>query len=205
MRKTLLASTAIAFGLAITGPAIAADDTKTDSRIGTDVTTDSDVRKSPGTQHGEDQPTMKSGTDAQMGADTNAKVGADANTQMGSSDSYRSYNDMKDFSGSIAGGFTAEELIGTDVVDANGDEVGEVADILISANNKAETVLVDVGGFLGIGEKRVALGLSELSKQDDVLVTSKTEAELEGMASYSEDGDSWLLDNDRATTAPKAE
>jgi sporulation protein YlmC with PRC-barrel domain len=42
------------------------------------------------------------------------------------------------------------------------NDVGEVDDIVISRDGKVEAVIVDVGGFLGIGEKAVALDMGSL-------------------------------------------
>ncbi|MFN3845038.1 MAG: PRC-barrel domain-containing protein [Paracoccaceae bacterium] len=46
--------------------------------------------------------------------------------------------------------------------DTNWDDAGEISDLIISLNGDAEAVLVDFGGFLGIGEKTVALSMASL-------------------------------------------
>lgn len=43
------------------------------------------------------------------------------------------------------------------------DDIGEVHDLVLSRDGKLQAVLVDVGGFLGIGEKTVALQMNELT------------------------------------------
>lgn len=176
MRNTLLASTALAFVLSLGGAAIAADEMKSNQ------SGDATMEKSTGT----------SGS---------ATMGAADSSMQGSADSYRSLNAAGDqYSGTIAGGFQADDLIGTDVVDANGETVGEIADVLIDPQNNANHVLVDVGGFLGIGSKRVALPIEELSQQGDQLTTNMTEQELEQLASYEEQGDTWMRAPDEGTT-----
>jgi hypothetical protein len=45
---------------------------------------------------------------------------------------------------------------------AEWDDVGEINDILISQDGEVKAVLLDIGGFLGIGEKRVAVNMDEL-------------------------------------------
>ena len=47
-------------------------------------------------------------------------------------------NDPKAFSGEIAGGYSADDLLGMNLVDAKGDSIGEVHDLLVSADNKIE-------------------------------------------------------------------
>ncbi|MFN7224936.1 MAG: PRC-barrel domain-containing protein [Paracoccaceae bacterium] len=46
--------------------------------------------------------------------------------------------------------------------DTNWDDAGEISDLIISLNGDGEAVLVDFGGFLGIGEKTVAVSMANL-------------------------------------------
>jgi|LNFM01.1.fsa_nt_gb sporulation protein YlmC with PRC-barrel domain len=57
---------------------------------------------------------------------------------------------------------TAEELMGVRVYGQNDEDVGEISDIVLDANGKATQIIVDVGGFLGIGEKPVAIDMQQL-------------------------------------------
>lgn len=56
----------------------------------------------------------------------------------------------------------AESLIGLDVVNAEGETIGEIENVVIDGDGKVRHVIVGVGGFLGIGEKNVALGWDQL-------------------------------------------
>ncbi len=49
---------------------------------------------------------------------------------------------------------------GTDVLGPDNAHIGDVVDVLIDKTGKIEAVIVGVGGFLGIGEKNVALDMS---------------------------------------------
>ncbi|MCB1313064.1 MAG: PRC-barrel domain-containing protein [Sedimentitalea sp.] len=42
------------------------------------------------------------------------------------------------------------------------DDIGEIKDLVLSREGKTEAVLVDIGGFLGIGENRIALDMNAL-------------------------------------------
>ena len=42
-------------------------------------------------------------------------------------------------------------------------DAGEISDVLISLSGDTEAVLVDFGGFLGIGEKTVAVDMKQLT------------------------------------------
>ncbi|MBB6410667.1 PRC-barrel domain-containing protein [Mesorhizobium sangaii] len=84
---------------------------------------------------------------------------------------------------------SAENLIGTTVYGADDAKVGEIGDIVLSTDKKVDAIVVDVGGFLGIGEKSVAVGMEELKFMTDkngnrYLYTNLTKAQLEAQAAY---------------------
>ncbi|SDO71650.1 PRC-barrel domain-containing protein [Lutimaribacter pacificus] len=87
---------------------------------------------------------------------------------------------------------TAERLTGAKVYGSAEDWVGEVSDIVLASDGSVEAVVIDVGGFLGIGEKPVALRLSDIDilrseTGEDVRVhVPMTEEELDGMPEYTE-------------------
>ena len=64
----------------------------------------------------------------------------------------------------------AEAVIGMPVRDGNGERLGTVDDLLISANWQVDNVLVSVGGFLGVGARVVAIPLQEFRITSDALV-----------------------------------
>ena len=49
------------------------------------------------------------------------------------------------------------------VYDPSGKKVGTVADMLFSPDGSINAVMLDVGGFLGIGQKHVAVPVSAIS------------------------------------------
>ena len=127
-----------------------------------------------------------------------AYADSDSAAAMDENSGYGSYNANTEFDGSIAGGYSAEELIGADIVNTDGDTIDEVSDLLIDQNNEITHVLVNVGGVLGIGTKTVALSIDELQvpegSSDDVMyMTSMTEEQLEELPAYFErDGVYWM-------------
>ncbi len=62
---------------------------------------------------------------------------------------------------------SAQDLIGTRVIGPNNDDVGEVGDVILTADGKVDAIIVDVGGFLGLGEKPVAIALDNLKFMKD--------------------------------------
>jgi hypothetical protein len=62
---------------------------------------------------------------------------------------------------------SAERLINTTVYAANDENVGEVGDVILTEDGKIDAVILDVGGFLGIGEKPVAVAFDDLEIMAD--------------------------------------
>jgi hypothetical protein len=54
----------------------------------------------------------------------------------------------------------ASKLIGLNVYGADNDKIGDINEVLVDRQGNADAVVLGVGGFLGIGEKNVALPFS---------------------------------------------
>lgn len=83
-------------------------------------------------------------------------------------------------------------IVESDVYGASGDDVGEVEDVAVAGNRLF--AIVEVGGFLGLGEHDVAIPLDRLSYANDrIVLYNLTEEELEQMPEFNE-GDYASLD-----------
>ncbi|MER8806430.1 PRC-barrel domain-containing protein [Mesorhizobium australicum] len=87
------------------------------------------------------------------------------------------------------GEIRGDDLKGTTVYGANDAKVGEIGDVVLTPDKKTDAVIVDVGGFLGIGEKEVAVGMDNLKFMTDkdgkkYLYTTFTKEQLEKQAAY---------------------
>jgi sporulation protein YlmC with PRC-barrel domain len=51
----------------------------------------------------------------------------------------------------------ASKLVGVNIYGSNNEKIGDVNDVLIDRGGQAKAVIIGVGGFLGIGEKNVAI------------------------------------------------
>lgn len=60
------------------------------------------------------------------------------------------------------GQLMASDLIGTRVVSANNESIGDINDVIVDRNGQVMAAVVGVGGFLGIGEKDVAVPFKSL-------------------------------------------
>jgi sporulation protein YlmC with PRC-barrel domain len=87
-------------------------------------------------------------------------------------------------------GLSADKLIGTTVYGADDENVGSISDVILATDGKGvEAVIMDVGGFLGIGSKSVAVGMDNLAFMADAdgnnyLYTQFTREQLEAQPEY---------------------
>jgi sporulation protein YlmC with PRC-barrel domain len=63
---------------------------------------------------------------------------------------------------SQAGELRASKLIGTSVKNTAGETIGDINEIVLGKDGKVAAVVVGVGGFLGIGEREVAVRYESL-------------------------------------------
>ena len=97
-------------------------------------------------------------------------------------------------SGKPAGGFHADDLIGSTVKHRGSDEdIGEVQDLIIGDDGRIVGVVVQTGGFLGLGGQNVGLGWDQLehTQEDDetVFYVDMEEDALREAPEYEQDQD----------------
>lgn len=88
---------------------------------------------------------------------------------------------------------STEELIGARVFGGQQEDLGEVSEVIVSDSGSVEAFVVDVGGFLGIGEKPIAIGSKDIDFKQDadgniVVFTPFTKEQLEQQAAYTREG-----------------
>ena len=94
-----------------------------------------------------------------------------------------------------ADSFLASTLLGASVQSPDGESIGEVEDMILGSDGSVEGVVVGVGGFLGIGEKDVALEFGSIQIQQDAetgrltFVSSSTEEQLEAAPEFKDADD----------------
>ena len=85
---------------------------------------------------------------------------------------------------------TAEDLVGKRVFGPDDKDLGEISAVALGADGKITGAVVDVGGFLGIGEKSVALSADMLRLAPDadgdgsVLRVSASEDQLKALPAH---------------------
>lgn len=85
---------------------------------------------------------------------------------------------------------TADDVQGAPVFDAENKQIGEVSELVLSTDGKLTEAVIDVGGFLGIGAKPVALpiGSVDVVRANDGAETriyvAMTKEELEALPKF---------------------
>jgi sporulation protein YlmC with PRC-barrel domain len=99
--------------------------------------------------------------------------------------------------------FRTSKLIGTNVKNNDGDTIGEVEDLIISSGDQMLQAILSVGGFLGIGERHVAIPFKDLKvthvNNNPEVFYQATKAELEGMPKFSYDESEKMAQTVRAS------
>jgi sporulation protein YlmC with PRC-barrel domain len=99
---------------------------------------------------------------------------------------------------------SASDYIGKTVYDQAGNNIGEVNDLIVSGDGNVEAVILGVGGFLGIGEKDVAVNTQAVQMVQDGdtqrLVVQATKETLEAAPSYDRSNRRYATDTGAVTT-----
>jgi PRC-barrel domain len=87
------------------------------------------------------------------------------------------------------------------VYDRSNSKIGDISDVLVGPNGQVDAAIIGVGGFLGAGEKEVAVSFSSIKrtmKDDKVYLTLDTTKDALKNASgfkYDSTKTSWVPDN----------
>lgn len=86
----------------------------------------------------------------------------------------------------------ASDLIDEDVEDSQGREIGEVQDVIVDQTGRQTALIVEVGGFLGMGEKSVSIPMSDftITKDSDnerTIKISHSKSELESLPTWTKE------------------
>ncbi|ANC91936.1 PRC-barrel domain containing protein [Azospirillum humicireducens] len=107
---------------------------------------------------------------------------------------------------------SADELIGKTVYGRDNEKIGEVDDVILDANGQARQLVVSSGGFLGIGEKQVAVDYTAAnwdSQNNRLNLAGMSRDDVKAMPEFKYDDTMTSLNKNRkpaetGTTAPGA-
>jgi sporulation protein YlmC with PRC-barrel domain len=98
---------------------------------------------------------------------------------------------------------SADDMIGRTVYGEEDQELGEVTDVIVDPDTKqVSRLVIGMGGFLGIGEKTVALDMNqvEIRPEQGIYVSGMRQEDIEGMEEYNPDDATASLDEPAPAT-----
>ena len=76
----------------------------------------------------------------------------------------------------------ASKMIGSTVYDVQNRNIGKVKDLILDRSGQVAAVAIDVGTFLGMGGKTVAVKLSDLKTDNNRITLDRTKEQLQQMS-----------------------
>lgn len=89
----------------------------------------------------------------------------------------------------VAAGMRADKILGAQVYNSADESIGTIDDLIVEPGDRVVYAIVSVGGFLGIGERLVAVPFDRFSfqKRDDdmrMVLADSTKTQLEAMPEF---------------------
>jgi hypothetical protein len=80
----------------------------------------------------------------------------------------------------------AHKIIGRDLLNASKDKIGTIDSVMLGREGKVQAVIVNVGGFLGLGEKNVAIDWADITVSQDgkTITTALSKDQLKALPEY---------------------
>lgn len=75
---------------------------------------------------------------------------------------------------SAMGLWQSSKLIGVNVYNGSNEKIGDIKEIMLDKQGKADIVVISVGGFLGMGEHDVAVKFGDLKWSDEPVRTASS-------------------------------
>ncbi|TDQ67086.1 PRC-barrel domain protein [Maritalea mobilis] len=155
--------------------------------VGVDAGVDTDENNTDGSVDAGVDATVDTSvdTDTSENGDTSADASVDGTVDLNNGEETSLSADLS------AGAILATDLLGQEVhtsADADVQVVGDVNDVVMDDEGNADWVIVGVGGFLGLGEKEVAIAAEQVAwaniDNEQIVVTQMTQAELEAAEEF---------------------
>ena len=85
------------------------------------------------------------------------------------------------------------KLIGRNIKNAEGETIGEIKSIYLNKDGKVDSVMVSVGGFLGVGDREVRIAWSDLKIADngEKVTVDMTKEQLKAKPEYRYKNEAW--------------
>ena len=85
----------------------------------------------------------------------------------------------------LATGYRASKIVGSEVYNGADESVGTVDDVIISNDGKVPYVVLAVGGFLGMGQRLVVVGSAALAiRGGKIVIADASREQLKGLPEF---------------------
>ena len=78
----------------------------------------------------------------------------------------------------------ATKFLGTTVYDVQNRNIGDVKDVILDRNGQVASVILDVGAFLGMGGKYVAVSMNDIKMTNNRLTLDRSKEQLQQAQAY---------------------
>jgi PRC-barrel domain len=106
-------------------------------------------------------------------------------------------------------GTSLGSILGRDVKSPKGEDLGRVVDVLADAQGHVRVAIIDFGGFLGVGTRRIAVDWPllrfDLSSRDKPLILSLDRQKLQSAPEYNSNKPRVLMPPAAPDDAPDAD
>jgi sporulation protein YlmC with PRC-barrel domain len=86
-------------------------------------------------------------------------------------------------------GTSLDSILGRDVTNPKGEDLGRVVDVLADAQGRVRAAIIDFGGFLGVGTRRIAVDWPllrfDLNSRDKPLILAVDRQKLQSAPEYT--------------------
>lgn len=186
MLKTMPATTALALAVALSAGAYAADQGGTVGRstpkaaVPTEGSTSPNAGTAPKAEDQTGVPSLKEPTSEAAEPNPSSSDGADNEAGVTATKSDSIIEKEGD------GAVLADSVIGMKVMDASGKKIGKVKDIILDGQGRMTGLVVSVGGFIGIGAKKVGIRAEEanIDLEKKVVVADLEQAAIENAPEF---------------------
>jgi hypothetical protein len=91
----------------------------------------------------------------------------------------------------VLGSRQAQGVLGRDVRSTAGENMGRIVDVIVDRNGHARAAIIDFGGFLGVGSRRIAVDWNALrfrpdSAKRDVITLELTRDQVKAAPEYKD-------------------
>ena len=92
----------------------------------------------------------------------------------------------------VIGAYEARGILGRDVRSTAGEDMGRIVDVVVDRSGTARAAVIDFGGFLGVGSRKIvvdwnALRFGKIVNKKDSITLELTKAQVAAAPEYKED------------------